>query len=160
MATKIIPASWILKQKGVSQKNFDTSSFNTVVANFFVKAETKSKIVLFPLRFIDVKGLPASEVFGINQFAVWRKLKHAPEADFVEMLDTDEWEDVLNDSEGENIGFSSYIGMRNAGLITPLIYVDEQFIGNAAGYLRDFCGFAVKRRTVKKTKIYEVSLPL
>ena len=41
-----------------------------------------------------------------------------------------------------------------------MLVVNEVFIGNAAGYLRDICGFVVKSRTRKKKKEYIVSLPV
>ncbi len=55
---------------------------------------------------------------------------------------------------------SSSMEMQKKDLIRPILLVNEPFIGNAAAYLRDFCGFTVKSRIRKKRKEYIVSLPV
>ena len=62
-----------------------------------------------------------------------------------------------NPPEGD---FIDYQCMKKNRMLRPILMVNEPFIGNAAGWLRDFCGFTVKSRTRKKKKEYIVSLPV
>ncbi len=138
-ATKVISAADILKKKGIAQKEMDMGKFNEVVENFFLTREAKSTILLIPQRFIE--------------------LDPQPEGDFIDYLDETMWERKVDDPE-DPFDFIAYQHMLRKGLIRPILLVNEPFIGNAAGWLRDFCGFVVKRRTRNKEKEYIVSLPV
>ena len=139
-ATKMISAADILKKKGIEQKEMDMNAFNEVVEDFFMTHEAKSTILLVPQRFIV--------------------LDPQPEGDFIaDYLDTDIWERKVDDPN-DDFDFLSYQLMRKKGLIRPMLLVNEVFIGNAAGWLRDFCGFVIKSRTRDKAKEYIVSLPV
>lgn len=162
MPTKVISASAILKQKGVKQRNFDTNTFNAVVAKYFTDNEANATLMLYPMRFVGIEGALPENIFDIRSFAVWKKLqeKQGEQVDFVEMFDTEEWEGIFDDPQNVNLDFCQFITMRNNGLVRPTIFVNEPFIGNAAAYLRTICGFAVKAKPVKKVKTYIVSLPI
>lgn len=138
-ATKIISAADILKKKGVAQKEMDMNAFNEVVENFFLTHEVKATILLVSKRFIE--------------------MKNPPDADFLDFLDTTIWERKAEDPNDE-FSFFDYQMMIREKIMRPMIMVNEPFIGNAAGWLRDFCGFVVKNRTRNKKKEYIVSLPV
>ncbi len=137
--TKMISATDILKKKGIEQKEMDMNAFNGVVENFFMTHEAKSTILLVPKRFIEMDT--------------------PPDGDFIDFLDDNIWERKADDPE-DPFDFIDYQMMLRKGLIRPILYVNEPFIGNAAGWLREFCGFTVKSRTRNKRKEYIVSLPV
>lgn len=138
-ATKMISAADILKKKGIEQKEMDMNAFNEVVENFFMTHEAKSTILIVPKRFIEMET--------------------PPDGDFIDCLDETLWERKVDDPD-DPYDFIDYQFMLKNGLIRPILYVNEPYAGNAAGWLRDFCGFTVKGRTRKKKKEYIVSLPV
>lgn len=138
-ATKILKASDIMKKKGIVQKQMDMSKFNEVVENFFMTHEPKETILLTPKRFIE--------------------MDNPPDGDFIDYLDVSVWEKKCDDPD-DPFDFIDYQCMKKNGTLRPMLIVNEPFIGNAAGLLRDFCGFTVKSRTRKKKKEYIVSLPV
>lgn len=138
-ATKMISAADILKKKGIEQKEMDMNAFNEVVENFFMTHEAKSTILIVPKRFIEMET--------------------PPDGDFIDYLDETIWERRADDPN-DPFDFIDYQFMLKKGLIRPILYVNEPYAGNAAGWLRDFCGFTVKSRTRKKKKEYIVSLPV
>lgn len=139
MATKIINAGRILERKGVIPKQFDTSSFGAVVEGFFMSHDVSATILLSPKRFIE--------------------MEQPPEGDFIDFLDETVWERKYKDPD-DPYDFFPILEMQKKDLIRPILLVNEPFIGNAAAYLRDFCGFSVKSRVRKKKKEYIVSLPV
>jgi len=138
-ATKMISAADILKKKGIEQKEMDMSAFDEVVENFFMTHEAKSTILIVPKRFIE--------------------MENPPEGDFIDYLDETIWERKADDPD-DPFDFIDYQMMLKNGMVRPILFVNEHFAGNAAGWLRDFCGFTVKSRTRKKRKEYIVSLPV
>lgn len=138
-ATRMISASDILKKKGIEQKEMDMNAFNEVVENFFMTHEAKSTILLVPERFIE--------------------LDPQPEGDFINYLDERVWEQKADDPN-DDFDFLDFQYMLKKGLVRPMLIINEPFIGNAAGWLRDFCGFVVKKRTRNKQREYIVSLPV
>lgn len=139
MATKIINAGKILEKKGVAMKQFDTGAFGTVVEEFFMNHDISATILLSPKRFIE--------------------MKEPPKGDFIDFLDETIWERKSNDPN-DPFDFLQLMEMQQKDLIRPILLVNEPFIGNAAAYLRDFCGFSVKSRVRKKKREYIVSLPV
>lgn len=137
--TRMLKASDIMKRKGIVQKQMDMNKFNEVVENFFMTHEPKDTILLTPKRFIE--------------------MDNPPEGDFIDYLDVSVWERKCDDPD-DPFDFISYQYMKKSGMLRPILMVNEPFIGNAAGWLRDFCGFTVKSRTRKKKKEYIVSLPV
>lgn len=135
----MISASDILKKKGIEQKEMDMNAFNEVVENFFMTHEAKSTILLVPERFIE--------------------LNPQPEGDFIDYLDERVWERKADDPN-DDFDFLDFQYMLKKGLVRPMLIINEPFIGNAAGWLRDFCGFVVKKRTRNKQREYIVSLPV
>ena len=135
----MISASDILKKKGIEQKEMDMNAFNEVVENFFMTHEAKSTILLIPERFIE--------------------LNPQPEGDFIDYLDERVWERKADDPN-DDFDFLDFQYMLKKGLVRPMLIINEPFIGNAAGWLRDFCGFVVKKRTRNKQREYIVSLPV
>lgn len=138
-ATKTLKASDIMKKKGIVQKQMDMSKFNEVVEDFFMTHEPKETILLTPKRFIE--------------------MDNPPEGDFIDYLDVSIWEKKCDDPD-DPFDFIDYQCMKKNGTLRPMLIVNEPFIGNAAGWLRVFCGFTVKSRTRKKKKEYIVSLPV
>ena len=138
-ATKILRASDIMKKKGIVQKQMDMSKFNEVVEDFFMTNEPKETILLTPKRFIE--------------------MDNPPDGDFIDYLDVSVWEKKCDDPD-DPFDFIDYQCMKKNRTLRPMLIVNEPFIGNAAGWLRDFCGFTVKSRTRKKKKEYIVSLPV
>ena len=86
-------------------------------------------------------------------------MKNPPDADFLDCLDVSIWEKKSEDPNDE-FSFFDYQMMVRERIMRPILIVNEPFIGNAAGWLRDFCGFVVKSRTRNKKKEYIVSLPV
>ena len=115
MATKVIFADAILKEKGVLKKKFDTNAFSEVVQKFFLEHDVKETILLTPKRFVE--------------------MENPPEGDFIEMLDVKEWERRVDDPD-DPFDYINYSLMQRQGLIRPMLVVNELFIGNAAGYAR------------------------
>lgn len=138
-ATRMISATDIMKKKGIRQKDMDMNAFNEVVENFFLTHEAKATILLMSKRFIE--------------------MKNPPDADFLDCLDVSIWEKKSEDPNDE-FSFFDYQMMVRERIMRPILIVNEPFIGNAAGWLRDFCGFVVKSRTRNKKKEYIVSLPV
>lgn len=128
-----------MKKKGIVQKQMDMSKFNEVVEDFFMTHEPKETILLTPKRFIE--------------------MDNPPDGDFIDYLDVSVWEKKCDDPD-DPFDFIDYQCMKKNGTLRPMLIVNEPFIGNAAGLLRDFCGFTVKSRTRKKKKEYIVSLPV
>lgn len=139
MATKVIFADSILKAKGIKKKQFDTNAFSEVVQKFFLESEPQATILLTPKRFVE--------------------MENPPKGDFIDMLDVGMWERKADDPD-DPFDFIDYQMMIQNKMLRPILMVNEPFIGNAAGYLRDICGFTVKGRTRKKKKEYIVSLPI
>lgn len=138
-ATRMIKASDIMKRKGIVQKQMDMNKFNEVIENFFMSNEPKETILLTPKRFIE--------------------MENPPEGDFIDYLDVSVWEKKCDDPD-DPFDFIDYQFMQRKGMLRPMLVVNEPFIGNAAGWLRDYCGFVVKSRMRKKKKEYIVSLPV
>lgn len=139
-ATVILDASSIMKKKGIVQKKLKTGELNKIVEDFFMTHEAKDTILLTPKRFIE--------------------MENPPEGDFIEdYLDESIWKRKCEDPD-DPFDFIDYQCMKKNGTLRPMLIVNEPFIGNAAGWLRDFCGFTVKSRTRKKKKEYIVSLPV
>ena len=139
MATKIINASKILEKKGIAVKQFDTATFSAVVEDFFMTHDVSATILLHPKRFVE--------------------MENPPEGDFIDYLDETVWQKKLDDKR-DRFDCCEFIRMSDKGLIRPFLLVNEPFIGNAAAYLRDFCGFTVKSRMKQRRKQYIVSLPV
>jgi hypothetical protein len=139
MATKIISADKILMKKGVKRKEFDTNAFSELVGTFFETHEVKETILLVPKRFVE--------------------MENPPQGDFIDYTDVSIWERKADDPD-DPFDFTNYLYMRNKGLLRPIIYINEPFIGNAAAYLRVLCGFIVKPQTKNKKKMFVVSLPI
>ena len=138
-ATVILDASSIMKKKGIVQKKLKTGELNKIIENFFMTHEAKDTILLTPKRFIE--------------------MDNPPEGDFIDYLDVNIWAKKSEDPD-DPFDFIDYQFMKKNGMLRPILMVNEPFIGNAAGWLRDFCGFTVKSRTRKKKKEYIVSLPV
>ena len=138
-ATKMISAADIMKKMGIEQREMDMGKFNEVVEHFFLTHEAKSTILIVPKRFIE--------------------MDNPPEGDFIDYLDETIWERKAVDPD-DPFDFINYKMMEKKGMIRPILFVNEPFAGNAAGWLRDFCGFTVKSRTRNKRKEYIVSLPV
>ena len=137
--TRVLKASDIMKRKGIVQKQMDMNKFNEVIENFFMTHEPKDTILLTPKRFIE--------------------MDNPPEGDFIDYLDVSVWERKCDDPN-DPFDFIDYQCMKKSGILRPTLIVNEPFIGNVAGWLRDSCGFIVKSRTRKKKKEYIVSLPV
>lgn len=101
--------------------------------------DVSATILLSPKRFIE--------------------MEQPPEGDFIDFLDETVWERKYKDPD-DPYDFFPILEMQKKDLIRPILLVNEPFIGNAAAYLRDFCGFSVKSRVRKKKKEYIVSLPV
>lgn len=138
-AAKMISAADIMKKMGIEQREMDMGKFNEVVEHFFLTHEAKSTILIVPKRFVE--------------------MDNPPEGDFIDYLDETIWERKADDPD-DPFDFINYKMMEKKGMIRPILFVNEPFAGNAAGWLRDFCGFTVKSRTRNKRKEYIVSLPV
>ena len=139
-ATKMISAADILKKKGIEQREMDMAKLNEVIENFFLTHDAKSTILLRSQRFIELDPRPGE--------------------DFIDdYLDETIWERMVDDPDND-FDFIAYQSALRHGLIRPQLIINEPFIGNVVAWLRDFCGFVVKRRTRHKEREYIVSLPV
>lgn len=139
MAKKVIFADNILRAKGIEKAKFDTSKLNELVEKFFLDHDAKEKILLRSQRFIE--------------------MENTPEGDIIDMLDVSVWQKRCEDPD-DTFTFQSYLTLLRNGLIIPTLIINEPFIGNAAGYLRDICGFTVTSRMRNRKKQYIVTLPI
>lgn len=140
MAKKVIFADSILKAKGIEKKSFNTGELNELIEQFFLNNPPEAKILLRPKRFVE--------------------MPNPPEGDIIDMLDISIWEKRIEDPNDEYFTFQRYIELRRQGMIMPTLIINEPFIGNAAAYLRQLCGFTVKTRMRNRQKQYIVSLPI
>ena len=139
MAKKVIFADNILRAKGIEKAKFNTSELNELVEDFFMNHDAKEKILLRSQRFIE--------------------MENPPEGDIIDMLDVSVWQKRCEDTD-DPFTFQSYLTLLRNGMIMPTLIINEPFIGNAAGYLRDICGFTVKSRMRNRKKQYIVTLPI
>lgn len=139
MAKKVIFADNILRAKGIEKAKFDTSKLNELVEKFFLDHDAKEKILLRSQRFIE--------------------MENPPEGDIIDMLDVSVWQKRCEDPD-DPFTFQGYLTLLRNGLIIPTLIINEPFIGNAAGYLRDICGFTVTSRMRNRKKQYIVTLPI
>lgn len=139
MPTKIINAKKILEKKGIVQKQFDTAAFSAVVEDFFMTHDVSATIVLYPQRFVE--------------------MKNPPEGDFIDCLDDKMWERRAKDPK-DPFNWSNIVRLQEQDILRPMLVIDEPFIGNAAAYLRNFCGFTVTSRVRQRTRQFIVSLPI
>lgn len=139
MAKKVIFADNILRAKGIEKAKFNTSELNELVEKFFLDHDAKEKILLRSQRFIE--------------------MENPPEGDIIDMLDVSVWQKRCEDPD-DPFTFQSYLTLLRNGLIIPTLIINEPFIGNAAGYLRDICGFTVTSRMRNRKKQYIVTLPI
>ena len=158
--TKKISASDILKRKGVEPGEMDMSGFNEVVENFFMTHEVKDTIVLVPKRFVEMEVGGDPELMNEEELADYNarkeELKSQKKAGWIDRTDISIWQKRVDDPD-DSFTLFDYVIAKNRGLIRPMICVDEPFIGNAAAYLRDFCGFIVKKQRGGR---WIVSLPV
>src|SRR3712207_7238905 len=70
---KLLQASALLKEKGYIENKFDTNGFTELVYNWFRQHDLKDKLLIKPKRFVEMQNPP---VCG-----------------YIDMTDTDEWED-------------------------------------------------------------------
>ncbi len=139
MPTKFISAEKILRDKGVKQKEFNTTAFFEVISAFYETHDVKDTILLRSQRFVE--------------------MEEPPEGDFIDCLDPSVWARRVDDPN-DPYDFANYLCMNNAGLIVPTLIINEPFFGNAAALLRSLCGFTVKKRTRRGNKEFIVSLPI
>lgn len=150
----IITAQSILKQKNFEQKKFSTNDFLAAVGEYFLANSVKSRLLLVSCRFVDV-DLEQHPYSGLNPFGI---TEAEAEAGFKN--------DTAQNSKGEllfanmmwDMDFSMFQAQRQAGLIVPRFVIDKPFFENAAGLLRVMGGYVVEKRTVKRRKLYWVSL--
>lgn len=62
MAKKVIFADNILRAKGISKRNFDTSELNGLVEDFFMTHEANARFIIVSVRFADKEGMPDSGI--------------------------------------------------------------------------------------------------
>lgn len=141
MAKKVIFADNILRAKGISKRNFDTSELNGLVEDFFMTHEANARFIIVSVRFADKEGMPDSGIENHldSSFLRWNTRDLPPE----------DLQFFKNDFEDKD---------RDCNL--PMIIIDEPFIKNVASYLRSICGFTVKRSKGVRPEAYVVSLPL
>lgn len=139
MAKKVIFADNILKAKGIKKAKFDTSELNELVEKFFMNHDAKEKILLRSQRFIEMENPPEGDIIDLLDISIWKKRCEDPD---------------------DSLTFPNYLDLLRNGMIMPTLIINEPFIGNAAGYLRDICGFTVTSRMRKRKKQYIVSLPI
>lgn len=141
MAKKVIFADNILRAKGISKRNFDTSELNGLVEDFFMTHEANARFMIVSVRFADEEGMPDS---GIENH-----------------LDSSFYQWNIRDVDPEDLRlFEQDIRDKNKDYNLPMIIIDEPFIKNVASYLRSICGFTVKRSKDVRPEAYVVSLPL
>lgn len=133
MAKKVIFADNILRAKGISKRNFDTSELNELVEDFFMTHEANAKFLITSTRFADKEGMPDSGIVNHLNSSWYEWIKR-------------DWEFPLGIGENDDSRL-------------PWIIIDEPFIKNVISYLRSICGFVVERSKDFKTA-YVVSLPL
>lgn len=135
MPKKVIFADNILRAKGITKRNFDTSELNELVEDFFMTHEANARFMIVSVRFADREGMPDS---GIENHLG---------SSFYQWLFNGEQDDFLNLRKNKDYNL-------------PMIIIDEPFIKNVASYLRSLCGFTVKRSKDVQPEAYVVSLPL
>lgn len=132
----MLKASDIMKRKGIVQKQMDMNKFNEVIENFFMTHEPKETILLTPKRFIE--------------------MDNPPEGDFIDYLDVSVWEKRSEDPD-DPFDFIDYQFMKKNGMLRPILMVNEPFIGNAAGWLRDLWIHCEEQNTKEEEGIHRVS---
>lgn len=171
MADKILSAQQLLKLKGFEVNKFNTNLFMQDVANYFLKNEVSAKLLLLPLRFVDVPNeenpdtnpLHITEEDRKNGFKTQTKPKEPPK-------DKDEmeaWECIRGFRtemnwefayDLRNCNYSEYANERERQILVPRIVIDKPFLGNAVHTLRLLGGYVVEQKVRKRLKTYDISL--
>lgn len=171
MADKILSAQQLLKLKGFEVNKFNTNLFMQDVANYFLKNEVSAKLLLLPLRFVDVPNeenpetnpLHITEENRKNGFKTQTKPQEPPE-------DKDErrkWEHQRSFTTGWDLEYGYELSYYNYDeyesecerqIMVPRIVIDKPFIGNAVHTLRLLGGYVVEQKVRKRLKTYDISL--
>ena len=157
---KIISAQNILKQKGYVQNQFDTEGFMEAVAKFFMEHEVKDKLLLVPVRFLDVKPnkfYKNGQPMTYNSYGISVKNKDKGWADQAEDKNR-KWV-FAKDAWGE----FSYLLEENPDdrrfyIDEPRIVIDKPFFKNAIFMLEVMGGYVVERDKKSRKSKYYVSL--
>ena len=157
----IISAQTILKQKGYVQTKFDTPGFMNAVAEFFMRSSVKAKLLLVPVRFLDIVPNEIDEegnvienndydIFNENIDKGWSDQSQTKDGYIV-------WARKLSDSMYPH-DFEAFQNMYNQGLIACRIIIDKPYFENAAFMLRSMGGYTVEKTTKSRRKLYTVTL--
>lgn len=164
---KIITAKDLLKEKGFALNKFDTAGFMNAVAGYFSERDINSKLVLYRLRFIDVKTIEEVErmkkdgEYGWDYHEYWNLSDDDRESGWKTMsIDSDEMFDYSCRNYGSE-GFSDF-AFKNHGSTLPFsstyIVVDKPFYENSLSMLRIMGGYVVEKKRGKLSGTAVVSL--
>lgn len=133
MATKLVRAQDILREKGFALPPFDTQGFTDAVTRFFRSGDVSASLCIFAVRFVDYGGAPAS---GFAASTDWARKEYD---DYHE-----EWffhYPIPTFAGG--LFPPRYIYDDNT-VFHPFILVDEPYMANAVGLLK-LMGYVVSR---------------
>ena len=171
MADKILSAQQLLKLKGFEINKFNTNLFMQDVADYFLKNEVSAKLLLLPLRFVDVPNEENPETNPLRITEEDRKNGFKTQTKLIDTLEDEKtrrsWEISRGLIKGLEFEYIFYLYEHNTKefrseydrkILVPRIVVDKPFIGNAVHTLRLLGGYVVEQKVRKKLKTYDISL--
>ena len=165
MADKILSAQQLLKQKGFEVSKFDTNLFMQDVAEYFLRSDVSAKLLLLPLRFVEIPDRENPKENPLRITDEDRKNGFKTQTQLADASDQTEWE-----QESIRGGELSYVrdlyeydpleywNEYNRGILVPRIIIDKPFIGNAVHTLRFIGGYVAEQKMRQKLKTYDISL--
>lgn len=171
MADKILSAQQLLKQKGFEVSKFDTNLFMQDVAEYFLRSDVSAKLLLLPLRFVEIPDKEDSEENPLritnedrkNGFKTQTQLETPPK--YKKYMK--EWERRKFFVDGSELSYvfdlhdynnHEYYSEKRRGILVPRIIIDKPFIGNAVHTLRFIGGYVAEQKIRQKLKTYDISL--
>lgn len=133
MATKLVRAQDILREKGFALPPFDTQGFTDAVTRFFRSSDVSARLRIFAVRFVDYDSTPSSGFAASTDFT---------RREYDDILGYWRYDYPLPSFMGGCFGSLGYDPDNSLGI--PFILVDEPYTANAVGLLK-MMGYVVSR---------------
>ncbi len=158
MADKILSAQQLLKQKGFEISKFDTNLFMQDVAEYFLRSDVSAKLLLLPLRFVEIPDKEDPEENPLRITDEDRRNGFKTQTQFDSSLKREIGGGLVYVPDLHDYNVGEFYSEYKRGVLVPRIIIDKPFIGNAVHTLRIVGGYVVEQKMRKKLKTYDISL--